>query len=208
MPTDTEPAADLDARATRRQAGRRVRQVVFIYLLVSALWIMLSDHALEWLTPDATERTRLSILKGWFSVAVPAGALYLLLMHRLVSRTLDALDCEAALQAEGRRATALPNAFVNSSSDPVFAKDIEGRYVLFNPEACRLMKCTESEVLGRDDFSVHPAEAVHFTENDRRVTEGNQVMHCEERLTTAEGERIFPCAKRPMHEADGQVIIL
>ncbi|MFM9815884.1 hypothetical protein ACKI16_46355, partial [Streptomyces scabiei] len=94
---------------------RDVFNVVLGYLIISGLWILLSDQALEMVTPEGPVRTRFSIFKGWFFVTITALALYLL-MRRLVNRTLDVLEREMRLQAERRQAMALLDSFVNSSS--------------------------------------------------------------------------------------------
>ncbi|AOF80427.1 sensory box protein [Methyloversatilis sp. RAC08] len=206
MPTVADQVVRQDLALARQRASRGVLNVVLGYLIVSGLWILLSDQALEMVTPDGAVRTRFSILKGWFFVTVTTGALYLL-MRRLVSQTLDVLEREMRLQTERRQAMALLDSFVSSSSDPMFAKDTDGRYVLFNPESCRLLNTTEAAVLGRDDHSVHPpVEARQVIENDRRVMQENRVIRFEERLLTADGERVFLSTKGPMHDAEGRVI--
>ncbi|WP_439536534.1 PAS domain S-box protein [Methyloversatilis sp.] len=206
MPTPIDHEVGQDLAVARQRASRGVLNVVLGYLIISGLWILLSDQALEMVTPEGPARTRLSIFKGWFFVTITAVALYLL-MRRLVSGTMDVLDREMRLQAERRQATSLLDSFVNSSSDPMFAKDTDGRYLLFNPESCRLLNTTEEAVLGRDDRSVHPpAEAQQVMENDRRVMQQNQVIRFEERLVTADGERVFLSTKGPMHDPSGRVI--
>lgn len=206
MPTPTDHELPQDLAVARQRASRGVLNVVLGYLIVSGLWILLSDQALEMVTPEGPVRTRFSIFKGWFFVTITAVALYLL-MRRLVSGTMDVLEREMRLQAERRQATSLLDSFVNSSSDPMFAKDIEGRYLLFNPESCRLLNTTEEAVLGRDDLAVHaPSTARQVMENDRKVMQGNQVVRFEERLVTADGERVFLSTKGPMHDAAGHVI--
>ncbi|OYW31661.1 MAG: hybrid sensor histidine kinase/response regulator, partial [Methyloversatilis sp. 12-65-5] len=206
MPTATDHEVGQNLALARRRASRGVLNVVLGYLVVSGLWILLSDQALELMTPEGAARTRLSIIKGWFFVIVTTVALYLL-MRRLVSGTMAVLEREMRLQAERRQAMALLDSFVNSSSDPMFAKDTDGRYLLFNPESCRLLNTTEDAVLGRDDRSVHPpAEAHQVMDNDRRVMQENQVIRFEEKLVTADGERVFLSTKGPMHDAAGRVI--
>ena len=206
MPTVVDPQVGQDLAVARQRARRGVLNVVLAYLVVSGLWIVLSDQALELVTVEGATRIRISILKGWFFVAITTVALYLL-MRRLVSGTMDVLEREVRLLAERRQATALLDSFVSSSSDPMFAKDIDGRYLLFNPESCRLLNTTAAAVLGRDDRSVHPpAEAGQVMDNDRRVMQENRVIRFEERLVTADGERVYLSTKGPMHDSAGRVI--
>ncbi|HEY9193605.1 MAG TPA: PAS domain S-box protein [Methyloversatilis sp.] len=196
-----------DLAATRRRSVRCVFFVTLGYVLVSALWILLSDQALERFAPSPSDlHTRLSIAKGWFFVAVTATGLYLM-MRRQVTRLLDALTRQEAAQAERTRTVALLDSFVTSSSDPMFAKDMEGRYLLCNPEACRLLGIAASDVLGKDDHSLHlPAGAAQVMANDRKVIAGGQVVRFEERLHTADGDRVYLSTKGPLRDADGKLL--
>jgi PAS domain S-box-containing protein len=207
MPTSADTVKAPDLAATRRRSRRCVFLVTAGYVLVSALWILLSDQALDRLVPSPPElHTRLSIYKGWFFVSVTAVGLYLL-MSGQVARLLDALTRQEAAQAERTRAVALLDSFVNSSSDPMFAKDVEGRYLLFNPESCRLTGKRAADVLGKDDHAVHPpAGAAQVMANDREVIEGGQVVRFEERLPTADGERVYLSTKGPLRDAEGNLL--
>ena len=191
MPTPADDVKVPDLAATRRRSRMFVFLLTAAYLLVSALWILLSDQALDRLVPSPPDlHTRLSIYKGWFFVAVTATGLYLL-MSRQVDRLLDALTRQEAVQAENTRAVALLDSFVNSSSDPMFAKDMQGRYLLFNPEASRLLGVAAGDALGQDDHAIHPpSAAAQLMVNDRKVIEGGRVVRFEERLQTANGTRV------------------
>ncbi len=206
MPMRTE-GKHSDIAAAQREAVRSVLFVVLGYIVCSALWIVLSERVLDLLVPPQHEaHSTLSIFKGWFFVAVTAVALYVLL-DRLVRRLLDALASEKAEHEAREHVTALLDSFVNSSSDPMFAKDVEGRYLLFNPEASRLFATSPDKVLGHDDFSLHlPADAQQVIANDRRVMAGNRTVTFEERLHTVDGERVYLSTKGPLHDAGGRVI--
>ncbi|MBC7205438.1 MAG: hybrid sensor histidine kinase/response regulator, partial [Methyloversatilis sp.] len=110
---------------------------VLAYTGIASLWILLSDEMLLALTDDPKQFALASTFKGWAFVAVTAGALYLL-MRRLTGRALDALERENVSLTARARAESLLDAIVRSSSDPVFAKDSEGRYLVSNPEVVRL----------------------------------------------------------------------
>lgn len=75
--------------------GQRLR-IVLAYAAFSALWILFSDKALEWLLDKPANLILASTLKGWVFVAVTSLLLYALL-HRLGG------DAEPALPRMGRR---------------------------------------------------------------------------------------------------------
>jgi two-component system, sensor histidine kinase and response regulator len=203
--TDDAQARQQAARA-RRRAHLDVLWVVIAYAVFAALWILLSDEALERMVSDATTYARLSIYKGWAFVAVTALLLHVL-MRRLVRRSLDAALSEQVSRSERGRAVALLDAIVNTASDPIFAKDAGGRYLLFNPEAARLLGTTPEAVLGKDDSAVFSARDAHqMMANDRTVMASGEVFSFEERLATHDGERVFLSTKGPLRDEHGTVI--
>lgn len=55
---------------------RGILQVVLVYACFAALWILLSDQAVEWLIEDGENRILASTLKGWLFVLVTSLLLY------------------------------------------------------------------------------------------------------------------------------------
>ncbi|MBL8468318.1 MAG: PAS domain S-box protein [Methyloversatilis discipulorum] len=179
---------------------------VLAYTGIASLWILLSDELLLAMTDDPKRFALASTFKGWAFVAVTACALYLL-MRRLTGRALAALERENVSLAARARAESLLDAIIRSASDPVFAKDSEGRYLVSNPEVVRLLGIPEQAMLGRTDAELLPPEvARRMMDNDRIVMSGGQVVRFEEHLSTADGERIFLSTKGPLRDAGGRVI--
>jgi len=70
------------AARSRRNVRYLPRTATAAYALAGALWILLSDRALEKLLPaDAQLLTDAQTIKGWLFVAVTAGSLYLIMRH-------------------------------------------------------------------------------------------------------------------------------
>ncbi len=76
----TRPAQHLSGH--HRAFGRSVLGVVLLYACFSALWILLSDRAVEWLFEDRGAGAIVSTFKGWIFVAVTSALLYLLLQRQ------------------------------------------------------------------------------------------------------------------------------
>jgi PAS domain S-box-containing protein len=61
---------------TESVAPTGILTVVVLYAAFAALWILLSDHAVNWLFGDPTQVALASTLKGWVFVAVTSALLY------------------------------------------------------------------------------------------------------------------------------------
>ncbi|MBI4808995.1 MAG: PAS domain S-box protein [Nitrosomonadales bacterium] len=112
---------------------------------------------------------------------------------------------EASL-VEKTRAMQLLEGIAEGSTDAIFAKDRQGRYLLFNQAAARNVGKSGEEVLGMDDTAIfRPEDAALVMADDRRVMEENRVMTWEHRLTTSMGGRVFSTTQGPLHDENGNV---
>ena len=188
------------------QAGAGALKLVLAYALVASLWILLSDEAVGWLFSDPVNIVRASTLKGWLFVAVTSLLLYGTVRRMLVQARTSSLHQRAA-QMENRRTQRLLAAIVDGSTDAIYAKDLEGRYLVFNREIARATGKTAELALGCDDTALFaPQQAAAIRANDRRVIDGNLVDTYEENLSTVDGERTYLATKGPLRDGDGRVV--
>ncbi|CAN5438993.1 hypothetical protein BH11PSE9_BH11PSE9_05970 [soil metagenome] len=100
----------------------------------------------------------------------------------------------------------LTEAIARNSKDAIFAKDKQGRYLLCNPEACRVLGRPEHEIIGQDDRALFPEDqARQIMANDALVMARNIVRTYEETLSTRDGEVTYLATKGPLHDAAGSV---
>jgi PAS domain S-box-containing protein len=99
------------------------------------------------------------------------------------------------------------HAIVEGTSDAVFIKDLEGRYLLFNAAAGRFVGKKPEDVLGHDDtFIFPPDDARAVMEKDRDVMANGKTATHEDHVTTADGtHRTFLSTKGPLFDAEGAV---
>ncbi|HEX2009473.1 MAG TPA: PAS domain-containing protein, partial [Roseateles sp.] len=101
----------------------------------------------------------------------------------------------------------LLEAVAASSADAIFAKDREGRYLLFNRAAEHFTGRPAAEVLGRDDRGLFsPEDARRVMGNDADMMARGSVCTFEEGLLTASGPRIFEATKGPLLDEQGELI--
>jgi two-component system, cell cycle sensor histidine kinase and response regulator CckA len=142
-------------------------------------------------------------LTGLLALFMAGAGSFLYRQHQELAFSLR----ERETQAERLHALELLDAIAEGSGDAIFAKDREGRYLLFNREGARLMGKTPQEVLGLDDLAIFPPEQAKFViANDLKVIEDNRTITFQEDLTTADGEITFLSTKGPLHDAAGNVI--
>jgi PAS domain S-box-containing protein len=110
-------------------------------------------------------------------------------------------------QAQRLQALQLLSAIADSSEDAIFAKDREGKYILFNRAASQFVGKPAAEMLGQDDLAIFPPDQARMLmAAGRRVIENNRVQTEEEYLTLPCGDRVFLATKGPLQDNDGQVI--
>lgn len=110
-----------------------------------------------------------------------------------------------AEQAQRLHAQRLLSAIADSSTDAIFAKDLDGRYLLFNREAERITGKAAQDVLGRDDSVLFPpAQARQIQHNDREVIASGHATSYQENLSTTDGDVTYLATKGPLLDASGK----
>ncbi|MGX5834945.1 PAS domain-containing protein [Aeromonas piscicola] len=110
-------------------------------------------------------------------------------------------------QAGRLQALQLLSAIADSSEDAIFAKDMEGKYILFNRAASQFVGKPAAEMLGQDDMAIFPPDQARMLMDlGQQVIARNKVQTQEEYLTLPSGDRVFLATKGPLQDNEGQVI--
>lgn len=180
-----------------------VRRVVLAYALVSFLWILLSDRAVDLLFPERQSHTTAQTWKGWLFVAVTTCLLYVG-MKRLYGQLIASTDEQLAIARRETKTAALLRAVAETSTDILFAKDLTGRYLLYNREAGRVMGLNPQQVIGRCAADLFPpAQANQFRRNDLQAQSLLRPATFEEVVHTTDGERTFLTTRGLLEGPDG-----
>ncbi len=95
-------------------------------------------------------------------------------------------------------------AVLDNAPAPVYAKDVEGRYLFVNRRFEEVVRVPRDETIGRTDREiVSPGVAEKLSEHDRSVLETGQQVEVEETVPFADGERTLLTVKFPLHDARG-----
>lgn len=183
-------------------------RIVSVYAIFGALWIYLSDTALAWMFHDPEIITRISVYKGLMFILLTAALLYFLI-SRYIRRISGYISERDLAQQELARQKTLLDSVIEGTSDAVYIKDTEGRYLLANSAVSRFVGRPVAEIIGRDDTHLFsPDDARAIMEQDRWVMGQNTPQTYEEHLTTQAGERYFLSTKGAVRDGTETVVAL
>ncbi|NML14375.1 response regulator [Azohydromonas caseinilytica] len=152
----------------------------------------------------ATQRLAASI--GAAAAALLAAAATALYLQRQ-RRTLEESRRLAAAQQERLRALTLLEAISENSTDAIFVKDLQGRYLLCNRATAQALGRSVDEVRGRDDRELMSAEdAAHVRASDERALVEDTVATRLEHIHTVRGARTYLTTKGPLRDGQDRVI--
>ena len=195
------------AASTVRIDHSATLRMVLTYALFAATWILLSDQMLVWLLRDPDQIAIASSLKGWFFVGVTSVLLYGLIQSYLV-KIRRSLELESEARAQSVRSHELLASVIDAMDDAVFAKDLEGHYILVNRATCGVMGKSRRELLGLDSRALFPAmQGEALMQEAMLVMSEKRALTTEEIYPAADGssQRTFQVTKGPLSQADGQV---
>ena len=117
------------------------------------------------------------------------------------------ITSERRSQEELRKAHELLRSVVEGSTDAVFTKDLQGRYLLINEAGARAIGLPAAEVVGKTDAELFPTQSAQTTSSrDRQVLVTGQTVTYEDAEQTPTGPRIWLSTKGALKDGDGKVI--
>jgi PAS domain S-box-containing protein len=109
--------------------------------------------------------------------------------------------------AELQSANAILHAVIEGTTDLVFMKDREGRYLLINSALARHSGRSAAEILDHDDSALFPPEvAQSFRDQDLQVMRTGEGQTFEELVTVGDASRTLLTTKTPYRDASGSII--
>ncbi len=132
-----------------------------------------------------------------WSMLIASGVVVSLLAHRL----------KAAL-AKANVDRSLLNSVVSGTSDAIFVKDRQGRYLLANQATAGFIGKSETDIVGRDDKGLFDADSSkQIAANDAAIMTAGANHTLEERLVSLDGKSmVFLVTKGPVFDTTGQVV--
>lgn len=96
-------------------------------------------------------------------------------------------------------------AIFEGSVDPIFIKDLEGRYVSINKACIEIFGIPEQEIVGRTDFNLFPNKVANEIQQvDKKVFQGKVVRKDVSRII-CEKNYVFEISKVPLYDDERKV---
>ena len=102
----------------------------------------------------------------------------------------------------------LLSSITNLSSDVIYIKDSQSRWIFANPALERIVGKKSDELLGKNDLEIYSNHEIGnvILENDRRIMDSGKEETLEEIIETPKGLRSFISVKTPRFNEKGQVV--
>ncbi len=127
--------------------------------------------------------------------------------RRFVACVIRDVTDRRQAQAEVRRSYALLNAVVEGTTDAIYVKDLQGRYLMINAAGARFIGLQPEEIVGRDDLQLFtPQTARAMMASDREIVASGETRTLEERATAAGTTRVYHVTKAPFRDGESKVI--
>jgi len=183
--TDSEEQLpEFESRGTSMQLLAQFSPLL-IPAIVFPLVLRIAQEQFEW-----------SVILALVSFAAAGGRMFFVQNELLIS-TRQLQENLALLQGITRGTT-----------DAVFVKDLQGRYLMMNPAGAGFLGRTVDEVIGKDDTELFddPETGRIIMELDRGVLQSGKMQTFEEGGTAAGVSRIYLSNKGPLRDPSGKVV--
>lgn len=111
-----------------------------------------------------------------------------------------------ALQAEKLRVLQLLGSIADNSSDAIFAKDRQGRYILCNAPAAAALGRTVEQVMGQPDVALMPPDQLPAVKaSDEQAMEQGNLVTTQLELAGPQGPAVYLATKGPLRDEQGRV---
>lgn len=98
-------------------------------------------------------------------------------------------------------------AILEGTPDAIFAKDLEGRYLLVNSTCAKFIGKPKEQIIGRTDLELYPPEtARRFIEADKLIIESGETHVFEGLATGAGGTQDFRVTKGVVRDREGRIV--
>ena len=106
-----------------------------------------------------------------------------------------------------REGHSILRAVTEGTTDAIFVKDLDGRYLMINPAGARLLGQSVEEILGKDDRELLSSEsASEIMARDRAIMVEGNTATIEEVATSAGVSRTYLSTKGPYRDEEGAII--
>jgi PAS domain S-box-containing protein len=100
----------------------------------------------------------------------------------------------------------LLQAIIDNTSNPIFIKEINGKYLLINKQHETLFHHSIQEIVGKTDYDLLPKEVADVYRNsDLEAVKAMKEIKIEETIQQEDGPHTYIAVKFPLYDAEGRI---
>ncbi|KAM3101013.1 PAS domain-containing protein [Phormidesmis sp. 146-12] len=167
--------------------------------------VMQTGIPLENFEARGTNASQPGVERDWLVSLYPLKAIddTVLGVNVVVYEITESKQAQAALS----QTNSILRSVIEDSSDIIFVKDTQGRYVVVNPTAAHWLNTTVDAMLGRSDFELFPSDvAERIWQIDCQVMQTGKSVSYEEEVPRQKKLRSLLSSKYPWRDVAGKVI--
>ncbi len=110
-----------------------------------------------------------------------------------------------ALEKEYHDSQSLLSSILDNSTTVIYAKDMDGRYLLVNSIFEKLFNISKEKIIGKTDIDIFPEDiAIRFHANDLEVLRAGKAVEFEEEVPNENGLHTYISVKFPLRDTNGE----
>lgn len=193
---------NVDRETTKKIAFK----LVFYYCIFSTIYFVVSDYLIALYVSNINLVDEITIAKDLAYITISAVLLYFL-VHKQHEAKIKLLGSQEEAIEEKLQVKSLLESIAAHSSDAIFAKNLEGKYLLFNRGAEIAIGKNSADVIGQDDtFLFPPEQAAKIMQNDNQVIVENKIISSIEQVATIDDVKVYHATKGPLYDINGKII--
>jgi PAS domain S-box-containing protein len=185
-----------------------ILRIVFVYFLVSSIYIGFSDRAIGWITQDPDQLVTISTYKGTAFVIVTSILMFFLLRTEII-KLEDEIEKRRKVSEDLRQSNEQLSAILSSSPLAIVAVDAQQNVEIWNPAAEQVFGWTAAEVAGKPTPYLPDEVQVETQERRKKILAGQIVPNIELRMRTKDNRLIdVILSSAPVHDQNGEIRLL
>ncbi len=188
-----------------QQSWKKSGKIAFFFLLFGVAWILISDTVSVKLFSDVQHVVEFAIIKGLTYVLLST-LLILYLSFTNIRQILRKSMVEAQDKEKIEEQHSLMKALTNATTDLVFYKDSDFRYIGCNRAFEEFIGCSEKDLIGKSSSDLFVTETAELRQAwDREVFRSGKSIRREEQVTYPEGRAVWmETSKSPIYDDKGR----
>lgn len=171
--------------------------IINLLVVIASGWIFVSRL-------DKERIKRMDSLLDWIELSLFVVSMALLIIvYFIIQSQIRSINKSQHELLENKK---LLQAIIDNTSNPIFIKEINGKYLLINKQHETLFHHSIQEIVGKTDYDLLPKEVADVYRNsDLEAVKALKEIKIEETIQQEDGPHTYIAVKFPLYDAEGRI---